>query len=189
MFAHVASVTLKIMTFRAGPAELPYSLDLTRALLPAAVVANFWVFAKALPLAMSVVMAIGMVAAIALATNGLLKARKMDNRFNQTFNALLLTGTLLNLLMLAPFSAVAPMLVKAAQNPQLLEHPEDLNLPQGAVMLMNLLNFWNFAVTAHIFRKAMEVNFGIGLLLALLVAFAALMFIMISGTMAGAIFS
>lgn len=187
MFVQAATITFRILLFRAGPQDMPYSQELTRVLLPAAVVANFWIFSMALPLAMSAAMALAMIAGVALITNTLLKARRLGDRFNQTFNALLATGAVLTLLLLPPFAQVAPTLVKATQNPQMLEHPENLELPQGAVMLMNLLNFWNLGVTAHIFRHAMNVSFGFGVLFALLAAFTALFIVMISGSMIGAI--
>lgn len=189
MFAQTASITLKILFFRAGPEDLPYSEALTRVLLPAAVLANYLMFAMALPAGMAAAMAVAMLAGVALVTHGLLKARQLASRFNQTFNGLLATGTVLTLLLLPPFTQVAPILVKAAQNPQLLEHPENLGMPQGAVMLMNLLNLWNLAVSAHIYRSAMNVNYGVGILLALLAAFAALIVVVLSGSLAGAVFA
>lgn len=186
MYAQTATTTLKILMFRAGPQDLPFSVDLTRTLMPLAVVANFWMFSMALPMAMAVAMSIAMVGGMAMVTNSLLKARKMTPRFNQTFNALLATGTVLTLLQLPPFSQVAPILVKATLNPKMLENPEALNLPQGAVMLMNLLTFWSLGVTAHIYRSAINVNFGIGILVAVLVAFAVWFLMMVSGSLVGA---
>lgn len=189
MFTQTASVTFKLLLFRAGPEDLPYSRELTRLLLPLAALANFCIFSQVLPRAMAGAMAVAMVIGMALSTQTLLGLRKLPQRFNQTFNALLATGALLTLALTLPFAQVAPVLMQAAQNPQLLQHPEQLTLPQAPVLLMNLLNFWNLAVSAHILRGAMNVNFGIGILLALVAAFAALIIAVFIGSLTGSLFA
>lgn len=185
MYSQAAAVILKILLFRAGPQDLPYSTELTRLLLPLAVAANYCVFALVLPVPMAVVMALMMIGGMALATRSLLRARQMPERYNQTFNALLATGAVLTFALLPPFSAVAPKLLTALQDPKVLENPEALDMPQGAVLLMNALNFWNLAVTSSIFRHAMNVNLLLGVLIALLVAFITLFAVMFGGTLVG----
>lgn len=187
MFQQALQTTFRILAFRAGPEDMPYSADLTRVLLPAAVVANFWVFSMALPLAMAVAMAFAMVGGMALATHGLLRARGLQARYQQTFSALLAVNALLTLLLIPPFSQVAPAILEAAKNPELLQDPEQLKLPQGAVLLMNLLNFWNFGVNAHILRNAMNVNLLVGILLTLVMMFIALFAVLFGGSLAASL--
>ena len=86
--------------------------------------------------------------------------------------------------MILPRNAVREI----AAQPELLENPDALKLPQGVVFLMNLLNFWNFAVTAHILRHAANVQLWVGVVIALIIAFVVLFFVAFAGTFVGALF-
>lgn len=188
MFAQVFAVTLRILGFRAGPQDFPYDPRLTAPLALLAGLANFLVFVQVLPMASSAAMAAAMVGGTALVTRSVLRARGLLERYNQTFNALLATAAVLTLLLLPLFSQVAPMLREIAVKPELLEQPDALQLPQGIVFAMNLLNFWNFAVTAYIFRHAANVQLWVGVLIALIIAFVVLFFVAFAGSIAGALF-
>ncbi|MBI3170980.1 MAG: hypothetical protein HYZ32_00110 [Hydrocarboniphaga effusa] len=188
MFAQVIAVTFRILGFRAGPQDFPYDPKLTWPLAATAAAANFLIFVQVLPIASSVALAAAMVGGTALVTHSVLRARALLSRFNQTLNALLATTALLTLMLLPLFAQVAPALREIAAQPELLENPDALKLPQGAVFLMNLLNFWNFAVTAHILRHAANVQLWIGIVIALIIAFVALFLVAFAGTFAGALF-
>jgi len=188
MFAQVLAVTLRILGFRAGPQDFPFEPRLTTPLMLFAGLANFLVFAQVLPVASALAMAAAMIGGTALVTRSVLRARDLASRFNQTFNALLATAAVLTLLLLPLFAQVAPALREIAAKPELLEQPDALQLPQGVVFAMNLLNFWNFAVTAHIFRHAANVQLWVGVIIALIIAFVVLFFVAFAGTFVGALF-
>ncbi|MEQ1439502.1 hypothetical protein AAG565_09065 [Fontimonas sp. SYSU GA230001] len=188
MFAQVFAVTLRILGFRAGPQDFPYDPGLTRPLVLLAIVANFLIFVQVLPGPSSAAMAAAMVGGMALVVRSVLRTRGLLSRYNQTFNALLTTTALLTLMLLPLFMQVAPDLRELAAKPELLERPDALKLPQGVVFLMNLLNFWNFAVTAHILRHAANVQLWVGVLIALIIAFVALFLVAFAGTFAGVLF-
>jgi hypothetical protein len=185
MLRNVLAATLNLLFFRIGPEDFPFDVNFSRVLVPLAVLANYAVFVLVLPPGLSAAMALSMVAGVAFATRLLLRARRMDNRFLQTWHALLATGSVLTLALVPPFAQIAPEFAKLAQDPQLLQGTPQVNFPAGPAFLMNVFNIWNFAVSAHIYRHAAGVNIWIGALLALLVALSTLMFVMFFGSLAG----
>ncbi|HEX4895241.1 MAG TPA: hypothetical protein VFV11_02800 [Solimonas sp.] len=187
MFAPALNVTLRILAFRAGPQDFPYDARLNRPILLLAILANVLVFAQVLPMLASVAMAAALVFGLVLVTRSLLRTRDLLNRYEQTINALLATTAVLTFLLVPLFTQVAPVLREIAQDPKLLENPEKLQLPGGVSFLMNLLNVWNLAVTAAIFRQAANIPFWGGILVALVAAFVVLMLVAFSGSLASAL--
>lgn len=185
MFASAFAATLRILFFRAGPQDFPHSSQLTPWAIGLALLANLSVFAQAMPLPLAAVMGGAMIAGMALATRIVLRARQMDARYNQTFNALLFTSACLTLLLAPPFAAVAPLLKEMAAKPELFEQPDQLKFPQGPVFLMNLLNFWNFAVTANIYRHATNTHLAVGVFIALVVALSVMFFVVLASSLIG----
>ena len=188
MFAQVIAVTLRILAFRAGPQDFPYDPRLMAPLVLVAGSANALLFGQVLPLPTALLMAAAMVGGTALVTRSVLRARAVPERFNQTFNALLATAAALTLLMLPLFAQVAPLLRKVAEHPELLEQEGGMQLPQGLAFMMNLINFWNFAVTAFVFRHAANVQMWLGVVIALILAFVVLFCVIFAGLFAGALF-
>ncbi len=190
MFAQIIAVTIRLLGFRAGPQDFPFDPRLTVPLVGFAGLANLLVFSQVLPLASAIAMAAAMIGGTALVTRSVLRARHVPERFNQTFNALMATSGLLTAALIPLFVQLIPGLQQIAENPELLNDPEALQplLPQGAVFLMNLLNFWNFAVTAHIYRHAGNVSLWVGLIIALIAAFVVLFFVAFAGAIAGSLF-
>lgn len=187
MFRAVVAATLNLLFFRAGPEDFPFDIGLTRVLLPLALLCNYAVFVMVLPPGLSVAMALAMIGGVAVATRIVLRARRLDARFMQTWHALLATGSVLTLALAPPFAQIAPEFAKLAANPELLQDKTASPLPAGPVFIMNAINVWNFAVSAHIYRHAANVNIWIGALLALLVALSTLMFVVFFGSLAMAI--
>jgi len=175
MLTQAATVTLRILLFRAGPQDFPHAPALVAWLPVAATVAYFALFRVALPTGFALVLAAVSVGALALVTHSLLSARRVVNRFQQTFHALLATGIVLTLASIPPMAALAPALQQIAQNPELLQQPGAVQVSPAASLLLNLLNLWNFAVYAHIFRHAANTRLWIGVLIALFVVFSVLM--------------
>ncbi|MDB5970891.1 MAG: hypothetical protein JWQ90_3341 [Hydrocarboniphaga sp.] len=178
MLTTVATVTLRILFFRAGPQDLPYAPTLTRLLIPFALVVNFALASLTLPSGLAAVSAAMAVLGLSVTTRSLLRLRNMENRYTQTFQALLLTSTLIALAFIAPLSQLMPEILKIAQNPQLIEqNPAALNLPAGPVLLFDLLLIWNFAVSAHVYRQAADLKLVVGVLVSMLVSISLLMFV------------
>lgn len=175
MFNQAARVALRILLFRAGPQDFPHAPQLVLPLPAIATAAYFAVFVTLLPAGVSLVIALASVGALALVTHSLLSARSRAARFQQTFHALLATGTVLTLASIPAMSALAPALQQIAANPELLKQPGAVQTPAAASLLLNALNLWNLAVYAHIFRHATETRLWTGLLMALFVAFSVLL--------------
>ena len=90
-----------------------------------------------------------------------LSAQKLQNRFQQTLNALLTTSSVLTLLMLPLLAKVVPvwlsMMERLDKDPDLMSHPEqlpDLQAISGTSFLLLLVLLWQLLVTAYIFYKA-----------------------------------
>jgi len=187
-------ISLRILLFRSGPEDFPY--DNGRVLSTACIAFGVLVNAavamvsaqaavemhalQALP-SMLFMLAVGSAAVLAMGlfTRLALQARQLDNRFQQTFNALLVTSSILSLVMVPPIRVLIPLLgVAEALRAKLEAHPELANdpatlaaLPPWSLLVTLLLPWlliWQFAVTAFIYRRAANVKTGGGILIALL---------------------
>ncbi|ULQ47083.1 hypothetical protein JN531_002075 [Flagellatimonas centrodinii] len=188
MFAQALSVTLKVLLFRAGPQDFPFLPQWTRTVCVLGATPVFFVYALALAPTLALIMATATVVGMALATRGILRVRKVEDRFTQTFQTLLCANAVLTALMAIPFAQVAPILLELAADPELatgaMAAPD---LPGGPVLLMNLLNVWNFVVSAHIFRHATNSGFGAGLLWAFAVVAVTMTCVLVFGTLVGSL--
>jgi len=167
--------SLRILVFRAGPEDLPYDAShrLTMLCVAFAVLVNSALAALELPLLPALLLGGVAVAAMGFFTRVALRARQFDNRFQQTFNALLVTSSLLSLAVLLPLRQLTPAMEDLAKklqaNPDLLNDPANVPLlPGGPVMLAMLLLIWQFAVTAFIYRRAVNTRTAGGIFIALL---------------------
>lgn len=188
MLASLLNVTLRALVLRAGPQDYPFDPRLTMPLALFAGVANALMFAQVLPAGAAVLMAAAMIGGLAFIAKTLLRVRKLDDRLHQTLAALFATNAALTLVLVPMFVQVAPVLKMIAENPALLEQPENVKLPQGIAFVMNALNIWSFVVTASIFRHAANTSLAVGMLLAFASAFVLLMFVATAGAIAGALF-
>lgn len=179
----VLVTTLKILLFRAGPEDMPYAPALPRALLPLAALASWLLFSLMLGPLPSALLAVVNVLGTVVATEVILRSRKLANRVSQTLSALLATGIILNLLMLIPATQLAPHLTALAKHPELLKQPDQLQLPQSAVLGVDGLNIWAFAVTAYIFRQAAGVRAMGGIALALVASVLVLVLVFFAATL------
>lgn len=150
--------TLRILIFQRGPEDLPYSPRAVRALLPLACLVTWLLFSMVLPPLPAALMAVANVLGTVLAAEFILRFRNLRNRVVQTLVALLSTGIAFGLLLLWPASVLAPHLIALAKNPDLLKTNYAAQLPQGAVLAVDGLNLWAFAVTAFIYRRAAGVR-------------------------------
>lgn len=188
MFAQTLEATVRILFLRAGPQDFPYVNGLTPTLVALAVLANSLVFSRVLPPPMAVGIALAMVAALAMVTRSILRMRDVLNRFQQTFNALLATTAVLTFALLPGFIQMAPQILEIAKHPELIDKPGAMHVSGISVFFMNLINFWNFIVTAHIFRHAANVNLWVGIVIAFVAAGVMLFVGMIGGSITSVLF-
>lgn len=165
MLSSNAAIVLRIMLFRAGPQDLPYSAALTRLVVPATIAALFLQYRLTLPTLQAAVHALAAVAVVAAYTHLLLQARGLLNRLQQTLNSLYITGSAMTLLLLPMLSALAPHMLRIAENPELARSEPLPGIPALAVVALSV---WNFLISAHIYRHALDTRFGVGALVALL---------------------
>jgi hypothetical protein len=176
MFAQAATITLRILGFRAGPQDFPYSVPLAQALPPLAILVTYLEYRFTLPPAVSLAQAVAAIAALAFFTYQLLRLRALTARFQQALNALLATGIVLTLLLLPAVAILAPYVKQIAADPDLIGK---LQVPALPTLLAAFLSLWNLAVSAHIYRNALNIGPGLSVVTALMgavfiTAFAAL---------------
>jgi hypothetical protein len=171
MFAQLLNTTLRILLFRAGPQDFPYDpgRNLTIICVLFAVATNTLAISLILPLGGAFAAAAMNIALLAVFTRVSLSLRKLDSRFQQTFNSLLLTNGALTLVMLPFFAQVAPAWLALSdlirENPDLANHPDQWPpMPVLAINIMLLLSLWQFAVLCRIFLQAA----GAGVMVALM---------------------
>ena len=181
MLNPIVAATLRILLFRAGPQDFPHAPQLVATMPALAASAYFAVFVLTIPPGAAAALALVSVGALALVTHSLLSARRLVNRFQQTFHALLATGLVLTLASIPPAVALAPVLKRVAANPELLQQPGAVQIPAAASLLIIVLNLWNFAVYAHIFRHAADTRPAVGVLIALFVALSVLLLLQVAG--------
>ena len=174
MLSQTATATLRILLFRAGPQDFPYAREMVGVLPAAAIAAYTAVFAAFLSIGAALLISALSVGTLALVTHSLLTARRLANRFQQTYHALLATGIVLTLASIPPTITLAPALKQILAHPELLQQPDALQVSPLASLLLNALNLWNFAVYAHIFRHAADTRLFIGVLIAVFVGFSVL---------------
>ena len=177
MLAQAATVTARILRFRAGPQDFPYSAALTRTIVAATLITSFLQYRLTLATFPALVHAVVSVAVLAAFTWQLLRLRKLESRAQQTVNSLFITGSALTLLLLGPLAAIAPQMLKIAENPDLAATEPLPALPMLAVLVLSL---WNLAVSANIYRHALNLNLAIGVAVSLL---GALVSVSVAGTL------
>ena len=137
MLTQVARATLRILLFRAGPQDFPFDPGLTRVLVPLAILVNFLLASITLPPVLAIVAAIVTVFALSFSTRTMLRLRQVENRYDQTFHALLATSSVISALVILPTAKLKPQILQIAQNPELVNNPETM-LPPGLVLSLLL---------------------------------------------------
>jgi hypothetical protein len=190
--------SLRILFFRSGPEDFPYDpgRSLSIACIAFGLLANaalamamgelaVRMHAVTIPttVVLAIAVAVASVLAMGLFTRLALQVRQLDNRYQQTFNALLMTSSILSLALVPLVHLLAPLMPiaqelneKLAANPGLAQDPDTLSaLPGWSVLLMLVMPWlvvWQFAVTSFIYRRAANVRTGGGILIALLCVFS-----------------
>jgi hypothetical protein len=167
MLNQAIAVALRISLFRAGPQDFPYSPALTRLIVPLTLFAAFLQYRLTLPGMQAALHAVAWVGALAAFTYVMLQSRGVLNRLRQTLDSLFLIGAVMTLAMLAPLAAIAPHMARIAENPDLARTEP---LPPLPALIVIAVSLWNFLITAHIYRHALNTLPGIGAVVALLSA-------------------
>lgn len=175
------SVTLRILFFRAGPQDLPFWPQATVGVAAAAVGANYLAFVQAVPGWLSLLLGLIAVGTLVQITRAVLRGRGLESRSAQTLQALLGTTTLLTLALIPVTRELGPVLSQIAADPTLIEKPGAVVIPMGALWTALLLNIWNFAVTAFIFRHAVNLKMGGSLVLTLVLVLTVSLVVNIAG--------
>lgn len=163
MIASLAHNLSRLLLFKAGPQDLPA----TPLLLQLGVLA-FLTTAVARLLLVNTIGPALLQALVGFAVfwayvQLVLKARKKPERFAQTMGALLLSSSVISILMLPPLNTLAPLLMEVARGANLAE----VQPPSWAVYTWLGLSIWGLALAGHIFRHALDVGMGLGVLCAL----------------------
>lgn len=153
MLARLARFVIQVCLLRRGPEQAPAQ---TIAML-AAVLVHFllllWLYSQqaAIP---AILPALQSTAIALLATRWALMASGKLARYPQTIFTLFATSTVINLLSISSQALLPDNAEGAADSPLLL--------------LVLLIFVWSFVIDAHIFRRALDSSFALGMLLAVL---------------------
>ncbi len=171
------------MPFDTGPV-------LTRRCVAFALVAFALFCAVVLPPLASVLVAALSVFALGLSTRATLALKKLEARFQQTFNALLVTNALLIMAMTPLLIILAPTMIEVWQrllhDPTLAEHPEKLpQIPQIPTLLFDMLGVWQFVVSARIYGQSTDSGVLSGVLTTIICFFAMALFVLFASPLIG----
>ena len=179
MFPQALAVTLRLLLLRAGPEDFPYDAkpNLTVACVAFCLFSNAALVGVLMPWPDALISSAANIAFLGLFMRFSLTLRKLDNRFQQSFNALMTTSGVLALAMLPLFAQFAPELMKLMQalqaNPALKDHPEQWPpVPAMPLRLFALLAVWQLIVICRIFKAAAGLWAMLGLLGALFMLYA-----------------
>lgn len=159
MFTQVIRATIRTLLFQQGPQDFPYARDVTRTVLPIAVLANYLQLRLTVAPVAALALSMLELAALALAVGLLLNLRGLINRLQQTLNALFATNAVFTLMLLPLVAELAPLLKLVAEDPQALEQAD---LPAHLRFGMIGLSLWNLAVITHVLRHALGLGIGLG---------------------------
>ena len=147
----------KICLLRLAPQELPHSNFLMIYTVFAYVLVSVVVALLSLEVTPAILSAFVDVGLVASTTRLILWARGVDVRFVQTLTALMATGAILGIIAL-------PLLWWQVQL-------ESMAVAMPGLLIITIW-FWNLAIVGHILRHALSVHYSVGVMIALLYAYA-----------------
>lgn len=187
MLQSLFNATLSLLLFRAGPQDFPYAPAATRWLVPFAALVTYAVQLQVYPPLMAMAMALASIIGLGFATRILLRVRRLEARFMQTYHSLLAVTTVMTFALWPVIASIAPELERLSTVSTPLDKAPPVTLPGGAVLMILLLATWNFAVNANIYRHAANLTAGRGVVVALLIAVALQTFVLFFAALAGAL--
>jgi len=176
MVANAAWRTLQILVFQAGPQDFPYSPQLSRVLAALCAIASALLLRILVPTPVAIAVAIVSVAVVASLSQALLNLRKLPNRFDQTFGALMATGIAFCIITLPVAWQSAPEFLRVMNDPTLLERSRtggmpEIQVPMSVALGWDIVFFWSIAVFANIFRQAADFSAAAGVLVVITLVF------------------
>lgn len=164
MFAHTLRVTVDILLLRRGPQDLPADWNLLATLAVLYLIVHFVQVRTAAETGPALLQALLATALLVVYVRAALRLREHLPRFVQTLSALLAVGILATLLLLGPTAMMAPFLEQMAQGKdvQSMDQP-----PIFALLASAVVSIWALIAYAHIYRHALDVPLGVGVLVAL----------------------
>lgn len=148
-----------LMLFRRGPQDMPGDQTSLGVSVAAYCIVLFAQVALVGPAAGAFVQAALATLMLGLYVAGVLRLRRLSNRFNQTATALFSSGTVLTVIMLAPTHALRPYLdaLRTASDPSQVPMPS----PLFAIAYL-VVGLWGLAIYSHVYRHALEVPMVVG---------------------------
>ncbi|WP_348762563.1 hypothetical protein [uncultured Salinisphaera sp.] len=150
---------IDLVLFRCGPQDVPGNQSTLIATAGAYCIAQFAQIGMLGAPTAALVQAILATILLGAYAQGVLRLRKLTNRFHQTATALFGTGTLLTLAMLPATWALLPYLESIAQAQQASDI--HMNSPLAALAYV-VIGVWGLAVYSHIYRHALDVSIALG---------------------------
>lgn len=174
MLIQTLRVTLDILRLRTGPQDLPSSWPLLYQTAAAFTLVNILALLTNLSPPAAVLNGLVVSGLLALLTHWFLRRRGFGARFAQTCTALMASGAVLGFAGLWPIMGLQPFFEAVRALPPDAT-PEQLPQPAMLPTLAYLvIGTWQMVVMGHVYRHALEVTLGRGLLLAMVYQIALL---------------
>lgn len=164
MLVQTLRTTVDILLLRRGPQHLPASWNLLGLLAALYLIVHLGQALTIVPFGSALLQALVATGLLALYVRVALQVRDRMARFAQTLSALLAVGVLATIVLLGPTAAMGPVLqqMAAGDASQMTQPPPLLPLLMAVVV-----SIWLLVVNGHIFRHALDVPLGFGVLVAL----------------------
>ena len=151
---------------RAGPQDMPYGVQWVRvtalAYVMLAILGDVLVHGLLLAAVQAVLVTVVMGGFIVM----LLQFKQRANRVAQTLTAFFASHAVLSGMQLPAAVSLAPLRKQLLENPELLQQAEAPQLPALPALAATVFFIWSLIVVAHILRQALDINFTLGLGLA-----------------------
>lgn len=164
MFLQTLRVTVDILLLRRGPQDMPANWNLLAVLGALYLIVHLGQALTLAPIGPALLQAVIATALLALYARVALHIRQRLARLLQTLSALFAVGIVAAVVLLGPTAAMGAALQQMAQasSPQAA-----VELPIFAALVTLVVFVWLLIANGHIFRHALDVPMGMGVLIAL----------------------
>ncbi|MDN5938354.1 MAG: hypothetical protein L0H83_06795 [Salinisphaera sp.] len=167
MFSQTVAVTVDLLRLRRGPQDLPADWNLLAMLAGAYFIVTFAQVLVAAPTGVALLQALLATVVLAGYVRAVLGSRGRVARFAQTLAAMYAVGIVLTLLMLGPTATLAPFLTSLAQGTAQQSAAAAPTAPTLGMLAYMIIGVWGLVVFGHVYRHALDIGLGIGVLVAL----------------------
>lgn len=164
MLVQTLRTTVDILLLRRGPQDMPPNWNMLGLLAALYLVVHLGQALTIASLSSALLQAVVATGLLALYARVALQLRDRLARFAQTLSALFAVGILATIVLLGPTAAMGPVLQQMAEGGanQMVQPP-----PLLALLAAIVVSIWLLVANAHIFRHALDVPMGLGVLVAL----------------------